>query len=318
MKEKRRNRKTGLVIVIGLFLLLIGLFVFSGVEKRVLDQAARNEAGGSFAQLEQGSVNYFLEGPADAPVVVLVHGFSVPAYVWEPTAAYLNENGYRTLRFDLFGRGYSDRPDLVYDISLFTDQITGLVDKLNLEKPLFVVGLSMGGPIAARYAYQHPDDIYGVVLISPEVTQTTNQDILPLNMPYVGEYLMAAVMEPYVLPKLQTGDFMQPENFPDWEVNYREQLQFKGTGRALLSTIRELVNLNPEDEYKALNDSGLPVMLIWGTADQTIGHNQIEILQQILPELETRFVKDAGHLVHYEMPDDVNPELIDFLNRISR
>ncbi len=59
-------------------------------------------------------------------------------------------------------------------------------------------------------------------------------------------------------------------------------------------------------------------MLIWGTADQTIGHNQIEVLQQILPELETRFVDDAGHLVHYEMPDDVNPELIEYLNRIAR
>ncbi len=218
MKKMRGNRRTWLVIVIGLFLLLIGLLVFSGVEKRVLDQDARNEAGGSFVQLEQGTVNYFLEGPADAPVVVLVHGFSVPAYVWEPTAAFLNDNGYRTLRFDLFGRGFSDRPDLVYDISLFTDQISGLIDELNLDEPLFMVGLSMGGPIAARYAHQHPDDIYGVVLISPEVTQTTNKDILPLNIPYVGEYLMAAVMEPYILPKLQAGDFMHPENFPDWEV----------------------------------------------------------------------------------------------------
>ena len=207
MKKMRENRRTWLVIVIGLFLLLIGLVVFSGVEKRVLDQDARNQAGGSFVQLEQGTVNYFLEGPADAPVVVLVHGFSVPAYVWEPTAAFLNDNGYRTLRFDLFGRGFSDRPDLVYDISLFTDQISGLIDELNLDKPLFMVGLSMGGPIAARYAHQHPDDIYGVVLISPEVTQTTNQDILPLNIPNVGEYLMAAVMEPYILPKTSSGRF---------------------------------------------------------------------------------------------------------------
>ena len=304
-------------LMIGLIVLPGVLFIFNGVEKRDLD-LAEMKGEGSFVQLEHGRVHYFLEGPADAPVVIFIHGFSVPSYVWEPTTAFLNDNGYQTLRFDLYGRGYSDRPDLVYDISLFADQISGLLDELKMEDPLFVVGLSMGGPIAARYAHQHPADIYGVVLISPEVTQTVDQDIFPLNIPYVGEYLMTAVMEPYVLPKLQAGDFTHPENFPDWEVNYREQLQFKGTGRALLSTIRELVYLNPEEEYMALNDSGLPVLLVWGMADQTIGPDQIEILQQILPDVETRFVEDAGHLVHYEMVDDVNPELIEYLNRISR
>ena len=117
---------------------------------------------------------------------------------------------------------------------------------------------------------------------------------------------------------MQAGDFADPDNFPDWVDKYRVQMQFKGTGRALLSTIRELVKLNPEAEYLALQSTGLPVMLIWGDADQTIGPAQIDVLQQILPELEIRIVEDGGHLVHYERSGDVNPELIDYLDRISR
>jgi len=305
-------------VVIGLFLLLGGLVFFNGVENRELDQLARTEAGGSFIELDQGVVHYYLDGPDDAPLVVLIHGFSVPSYVWEPTAAYLNINGYRTLRYDLYGRGYSDRPDLIYDITLFEDQLAALIDRLQLNGPVTVVGLSMGGPVAARYAHQHSDQVNGVIFISPVVTQVTNGVIFPLNLPGIGEYVMSAVMEPIILPKLQPDDFAHPENFPNWEAKYRVQMQFKGTGRALLSTIRELVKLNPEVEYQALQRTGLPVKLIWGEGDQSIGFDQIEVLQQILPDSMIRIVEDAGHLVHYERSDEVNPELIDYLDRISR
>jgi len=318
MQRKKGRFKWGLGISIALILLLGGIYIFNGVEDKDLDLNVRNKVGGTFVQLDQGIVHYYLEGPDDAPLVVLIHGFSVPSYVWEPTAKFLNKNGYRTLRFDLYGRGYSDRPDLVYDISLFNKQLTGLVESLQLKEPVTVVGLSMGGPIAARFAHQHSDQVNGVILISPVVTQVTNGEIFPLNIPGVGEYVMAAVMEPIILPKLQLNDFVNPENYPEWEAKYRVQLQFKGTGRAFLSTIRELVKLSPELEYKTLHETGLPIMLIWGKADQTISHDQVEILQQILPEMDTRIVEDAGHLVHYEKSDEVNSELIDYLDRISR
>ncbi len=318
MRGKRGCIKWGLGIVIGLMLLLGGLFVFNGVENRDLDQNARNEAGGTFVQLDHGMVHYYLEGPDDAPIVVLIHGFSVPSYVWDPTTDFLNKSGYRTLRFDLYGRGYSDRPDLVYDITLFNEQVDGLLNHLQLNEPVTVVGLSMGGPIAARYVHQHSDRVNGVILLAPEVTQISNGDIFYMNIPVFGEYLMSAVLEPIILPKLQASDFMHPESYPDWEEKYRVQMQFKGTGRALLSTIRELVKMNPEVEYQSLQGTGLPVLLVWGQADQTIGHDQIEVLQQILPEMDVRIVEDAGHLVHYEKSEEVNPELIDFLDRITK
>jgi len=318
MRGKRGYINWILGIVIGLILLLIGLRIFNGVENRVLDDDARKEIGGAYIQLDQGMVHYYLEGPEDAPLVVFVHGFSVPAYVWEPTTRFLNEYGFRTLRYDLYGRGFSDRPDHVYDISFFEDQLSGLIDSFDLDTPFTMAGLSMGGPVAARYAQQYPDRINGVVLFSPVVTQVTNGSIFPLNLPGVGEYVMSAVMEPIILPKLQVNDFAHPENFPDWEEQYRVQLQFKGTGRALLSTIRELVELNPELEYQALQKTGLPVMLIWGTGDQSVGQEQIEILQKVLPDMEIKIIQGAGHLVHYEWSEEVNSELVDYLDRITR
>ena len=304
------------VIFFGIIVLLSGIYLVARVEKRDLDQAARSEAGGEFVELDQGIVHYYLEGPVDAPVVLLIHGFSVPSYVWEPTTSFLNGQGYRTLRFDLYGRGFSDRPDLVYDLPFFCDQVSGLVTELGLDQPIIVVGLSMGGPVAARFAQQNPDLAAGVILISPLVTPPTNGDVLPLNIPLVGEYVMAAIMEPFVLPGLQLEDFIRPENFPQWTEMYREQLQFKGTGRALLSTIRQLVKMDSEAEYQLLNESGIPVLLLWGNADQSVDAVQIETLQQILPGMDARIFPGAGHLLHYEIPDKVNPIIAEFLDFI--
>jgi pimeloyl-ACP methyl ester carboxylesterase len=260
--RKQRNIKVILGILLGLVLLFACIFLILNVEKLDLTNAVRDDAEGDFVELSAGLVHYQIEGPEDATLVVLVRGFSVPAYVWDPTFQALKRAGYRVLSFDLYGRGYSDRPDVEYDIDLFANQVEELLLGLGIEDPVHLIGLSMGGPIVARYANSHPDLVRGITLIAPEVVQISWKDIFPLNLPGVGEYLMAAVMEPVVLPWLQTSDFYQPEKFPGWEEKYRDQLQYRGTGRALLSTIRNLVNLDPELEYQKLYETKMPVLLI--------------------------------------------------------
>ena len=49
------------------------------------------------------------------------------------------------LRLDLFGRGHSSNPDTNYDPDLYADQIIGLLDHLEYQRPVHLVGLSMGG-----------------------------------------------------------------------------------------------------------------------------------------------------------------------------
>ena len=312
--RKHRARKVFLGILLALVLLLVSLYLILNVEKLELTDAARENAAGDFVELSGGLVHYQLEGPADSPLIVLVHGFSVPAYIWDPTFLALKEAGYQVLRFDLYGRGYSDRPDVIYDINLFSTQLEELLSELDLDGPAHLVGLSMGGPVVASYANRHPDLVRSVALIAPEVVQVTWKDIFPMNLPGVGEYLMAAVMEPILLPRMQTSDFYQPENFPDWEERYRVQLQYQGTGRALLSTIRNLVKLESELEYQKLQETKLPVLLIWGSEDQSISEENIQVLQGLLPDMQVQIIEKAGHISHFERPEIVNPILLEFID----
>ena len=303
-------------ILVGIILLLVGLFLILNTEIKDLDDAARGDAPGDFVLLSAGWVHYQMDGSPDSPLVVFVHGFSVPSYIWVPTYQALLNEGYQVLSFDLYGRGYSDRPERVYDINLFYVQLKELIDKLDIDSPVHLVGLSMGGPIVARYGHTHPDQVSSITLVAPEVVQISEGDIFPLNLNGIGEYLMRAVMEPIMLPNMQIGDFYQPEKFPGWIDLYSGQLQYRGTGRALLSTIRHLVELNPELDYQELSETNLPVLLIWGKKDQTISEEHVQVLRKLLPEMEVLVVDRAGHIPHYERPEIVNPILIDFFRTV--
>ncbi len=88
-------------------------------------------------------------------MVALLHGFSVPYFIWDPTFEAWLKAGYRVLRYDMFGRGYSDRPHVEYDLDLFTRQLADLLDALEIAKCRAVFGISMGGVVAANFAVQH-------------------------------------------------------------------------------------------------------------------------------------------------------------------
>ena len=78
---------------------------------------------------------------------------------------------------------------------------------LEIEDPIHLVGLSMGGPIVTRYANKHPELVKSITFIAPEIIQVTRQQIFPMNLPGVGEYIMAVVMERSSYPGCSRATF---------------------------------------------------------------------------------------------------------------
>ena len=84
-------------------------------ERATLDDNARRGAPGRFVRLSDGVTHYDVSGPDTGRTILLVHGFSVPYYIWDSTATALAGAGYRVVRYDEYGRGLSDRPDVSYN-----------------------------------------------------------------------------------------------------------------------------------------------------------------------------------------------------------
>jgi len=316
MKLRRKMINIGSGIAIIALLLLI-TYSLADQEKITLNDTVRLTLPGQFVKLPLGVVHYELAGPDSAPTVVLVHGFSIPYYIWDPTFEALSQAGFRVLRYDLYGRGFSDRPEITYNLELFVTQLEELLPALNIQGPVDLVGLSMGGPIVARFANHHPDQVRSLVFIDPEVAPVSTQRIFPLNIPIVGEYLMTVYVAPVELPKTQSDDFYRPDRFPDWETVYRVQLQYKGFRRAILSTIRNMPGMDSLVEYEPVGRQNLPALLIWGREDRTVSSADMQQVVELIPGIEFHIINEAGHIPHYELPGVVNPLLVEFLNGLK-
>jgi pimeloyl-ACP methyl ester carboxylesterase len=287
-------------------------FAYRG-EDHDLDGPARDAATGSFIHLRQGYTHYEIGGPEGGTEVVLVHGFSVPYFIWDPTFAALTGAGMRTLRYDLFGRGYSDRPHLDYDMELFVGQLLGILDVLGLQR-VDLLGLSMGGAIATSFAVGFPQRVHRLVLIDPLGAQA-----MPLNLPYrlatlpVVSELILGIAGTEQMVKDVASDFFDPAQVERFQERYRDQMQYRGFKRAILSTVRSGMLAGFPEAYKRLGERGTPVLLIWGENDQTLPIHQSQTILKLVPQAEFHKIADCGHIPHYEKPDRVNPLLLAFL-----
>jgi 3-oxoadipate enol-lactonase len=103
-----------------------------------------------------------LEGPADAPAVVLAHPLGVTLRLWDATAPALRDR-YRVVRYDVRGHGASATPPGPYSLAEMSEDVRELLDALALDAVHFV-GMSMGGCIALAFALAHPDRVRSLVL----------------------------------------------------------------------------------------------------------------------------------------------------------
>jgi hypothetical protein len=144
MATSKLFKKIVLALVLLILLLLIPYWAFNE-ESKTLDDNMRRGLPGQFIKLSDGYVHYELSGPEDGPVVVLIHGISTPYFIWDDAQSALTKAGFRVLRYDLYGRGFSDRPNVTYDEQLFDRQLLELLSALKIREPADLVGSSLGG-----------------------------------------------------------------------------------------------------------------------------------------------------------------------------
>ena len=284
-------------------------------ENRDLDESTRKEAGDSFIKLKDGTTHYELSGPENGEPIVLVHGFSVPYFIFDPTFDFLTKAGFRVLRYDLIGRGYSDRPKTAYKIDLFVRQLRDLLEALNLPQ-VNLLGLSLGGPITASFIDQNPQVVDKFILIDPAGAKRVTLSLLleAVKLPIFGE-LALGLFGSGSMVKGIASDMFDPELVEHFQAQYKIQMQYKGFKYAILSTMRNRMLESFAETYARVGKLKKPTLLIWGKNDTTVPFkNSAEILKAI-PHAEFHPIENCGHIPHYEKPEIVNKVLLEFLSK---
>ena len=115
-----------------------------------------------FIQLPDGPLHYQLDGPEDAPVLLLSNSLGTDLHMWDSQLPAFTRH-FQVLRYDTRGHGQSLVTEGIYSIEQNGRDVLALLDALTLPKVLFC-GLSMGGLIGQWLAINAPERLHGVVL----------------------------------------------------------------------------------------------------------------------------------------------------------
>jgi pimeloyl-ACP methyl ester carboxylesterase len=295
-------------LLLVLVLAAVAFAVARGGLKEV-DQATRDEWGGSYLQTEHGILSYTREGPVDAPAVILVHGFSTPKFVWEQVMPAVLAAGYQVISFDHLGRGFSDRPEGPYDSALYNSELAGLIQGLKLNTPLTLVGYSMGGANVVDYAALHPEQVKQLVLIAPAGYMRNAPNASPLAMPVVGEWLATVFGRGYARQGIESeiNAGRAPANMLE---KFDQQAAFAGYTDSLLSTLRHFPMADFSNRYRIVGGTDIAVWTIWGTSDTVVPFDGASLMMEDVPQMKLTELKGANHNMTYGQADDVAAALV--------
>lgn len=294
-------------------ILIFGPLVLCDPENRSA-RDAQTDAPGRLMRLADGVTHFELSKPAGSPVVVLVPGLATPYFVWDRTREALLAEGYRVLRYDLYGRGYSDRPPATpHDIALFDRQLLGLLNGLEIQKPVHVIGLSMGGVISIHFADRHPEWVRSLSLFAPAG--------FPLEIPAIARFARLPLVGDYFIHAFGHGQFMQRlgRNMYDqslleqYKTEFLPQMYINGTKAGLLSSLRNMPLGESRAIYERVAKRKSPMQIFWGTEDRVIPYSVGETMHAALPNVPFHRVENAGHILHWERPDAIRSKLMKFL-----
>jgi pimeloyl-ACP methyl ester carboxylesterase len=262
--------------------------------RKPLTEQARSLSGGQYVQLSDGLTHYRAEGPADGTPLVLLHGATVSLWSFDFLVPLLGPAGFRTLRFDLFGHGLSDRPATAYTLDLFTRQTTELLEATCFPRPTAILGHSVGAAIAAAVCTACATSIEKLVLVAPMLNfNATTAWSRALRCPGLGEILMLLVARPALMRRRRTR--YTGIGQPQLAERFLEHASYEGFWSALLSMVRSETLGDQSRRYAALPDLDRDVLVISGSRDEVLPRKDLARVRELLPPHSHLEIEGAAH-----------------------
>ena len=304
--------------MIGVWLILAAVLaapVVAERRRRVMDDAARGAARGQFAVLSRGVTHFEWQGPARGPVVVCVHGLTTPSFVWRGMTRALAAAGFRVLTYDLYGRGFSDRPKGPQGRAFFVDQLAELLAHEGVSGHLTLVGYSMGGAISTCFATAHPDRVDRLILLAPAGMGMATGGLTGFikATPVIGDWLILALY-PWNLRRGLRTEQKLPTSVPRITDLQAKELKYRRFIPAVLASLRGILSDDLSRDHRALAARGVPVLAIWGDMDRVIPISAIGQLAAWNRDAQQEVIKGAGHGLPYTHTDAVLRIILGWLN----
>lgn len=287
-------------VVVGV-LVAVGVWLWTPDLSRERLEAAYLRSGADMLEVEGARLHVRVDGPQDAPAVILIHGFGSSLHTWEDWAAALSGQ-YRVVRFDLPGSGLSP-PDPTgrYDDARAFELLLGLMALLEIDQAA-LIGNSVGGRIAWSFASEFPNRVSRLVLAAPDGFASVGFEYG--EAPKVGAvtHAMRAVLPRFLVKINLDQSYSDPARLePHVVARYYDLLRAPGTRLALIHRMEQTILTDPLPRLRALE---APVLLLWGEDDRLIPVSNAQDYLTALPDAQLIVLPQVGHLPQEEAPQD--------------
>ena len=252
------------------------------------------------------------EGPGDAPVILLLHGFSFSLETWDAWAEDLSSS-YRVVRYDLLGHGDTG-PDPFerYAPEQRAAFVADVMDALSLDR-VILGGNSLGGLAAWRFAATHPERVNALILVSPGAYPINGVADEPIPVPPAVAFYLRTVPEIGLRASLRQI-YADPDTVSEERIDQlRDNMRKPGNGDAMVRSLEEFVLPDPTAD---LSNVQAPTLVLWGEADQVIPPSHGEQLVAAIPNGTLITYPNVGHVAHEENPEATLADVEAFLNAV--
>jgi len=257
------------------------------------------------------TISYTDEGPDNAPVIILIHGFPFNKTMWNKQVDMLIEN-WRVIAYDIRGFGNSGAGTADFSIELFVDDLIDLMDTLKIETAM-LCGLSMGGYIALNAMENFPKRFNALILCdtncmadTPEAAEKRMKTVESIQEKGLEQYANDSVKKLFA-----------PESF----VTNKEKI---ATVKEMImeasvqSLSKTLVALSRRKETCTnLHRISIPVLIVVGKEDQITPPDAARMMQKSIKGSILKIIEHAGHLSNIENSYEFNIQLEKFVASVN-
>jgi pimeloyl-ACP methyl ester carboxylesterase len=284
-------------IAIGLALALVGAWAWTPDRPRAALEAKYSHGPQDFREVAGLRLHVRVEGPADAPAVLLLHGLGSSLHTWDAWAEGLARD-HRVVRLDLPGFGLTGPdPSGDYSDARAVTVLEALLDDLGIARAS-VIGHSMGGRIAWTFAAQRPGRVAKLVLVSPDGFASPGFEYGKApHVPAVMKAMRYVLPKPLLRMNLAPG-YADPRAMTDALVErYYELLLAPGVRGAILDRTAQTVLRDPTPMLRTIR---APTLLLWGEKDAMIPFANSADYGRALPDSRLVALPGVGHLPQEE------------------
>ena len=274
-----------------------------------------------FVVIDGARVHYQEVGPKDAPVILLIHGFTAFNLVWSEVLLPIAAAGYRVIAPDLLGHGFSEKPrHNEYTIESQSSMIISLMEHLGIEHAT-VVGNSYGGAIAAVCALDHPSRIEKLVLVGAVINdEPTRIFMLRLaSAPFIGDVVTPLLMDSRMIVRRRLKKIYSEFAHLLFDENRLQarHLPMK-TARGQRAILRTLRNWKVERVEREATRIKQPTLIIWGENDSDTPLRMGRRLNNLIPNSRLIVFRHCGHLPQEEYPVEFTRLVTEFCSSALR